>query len=109
MARPDSNAVFRTILSASLPADQKLRGQNNWITWYSSILISLRLFDIEKYFIIENKYNEINEDQKTASLLIIRQNLNEKPLSLILTEKDLKNIFNILKATYKGTSPILQQ
>ena len=26
MAPPNSNAIFRTILSANLPADQKLRG-----------------------------------------------------------------------------------
>ena len=109
MAPPDSNAVFRTILSANLPADQKLRGQDNWITQHSSILTLLRLFDIEKFFIIENKYNEISDDQKTASLIIIRQNLTEKPLSLILTEKDPKNIFDILKATYEGTGPVLRQ
>ena len=44
------NNILRTILSAHLPADQELRGEDNWITWYSSILALFKLFELENIF-----------------------------------------------------------
>ena len=105
---PD-NTILRTVLSANLPADQKLRGQENWITWYSSILTLLRLFELEKFFLSDTNYSTITEPQKTVALIIIRQNLTEKPLSLVLTEKEPSVVFIILKASYEGSGPVLRQ
>ena len=104
-----NNNHLRTVLSANLPAEQKLRGQENWITWYSSILTLLSLFGLEKYFHDEEKYKTNTDEEKTSALVIIRQNLTEKPLSLVLTEKDPSIIFNNLRASYEGTGPVLRQ
>ena len=67
-----NNNHLRTVLSANLPAEQKLRGQENWITWYSSILTLLSLFGLEKYFHDEEKYKTNTDEEKTSALVIIR-------------------------------------
>ena len=104
-----TDAILRTILSANLPTEQKLRGQDNQITQYSSILTLLRLFDLKKYFLNENSYNTISEQEKTTTLVIVSQNLTEKLLSLVLTEKDPGIIFTNLKASYEETVLVLWQ
>ena len=47
--------------------------------------------------------------QKTAALIIIRQNLTERPLNLILSEPDAQNVYITLKSAYEGSGPVLRQ
>lgn len=106
---PINISQLKTILSATLPNDQKLRGSDNWITWQSSIIVLFRLFFINSYFEDENQYSKIKNEEKIAALVIIRQNLTEKPLSLVLTEQDPGVIWKTLKASYEGSGPVLRQ
>ena len=70
---------------------------------------TIQIIRIRNHFINKNDYSTISEEQKTIALIIIRQSLSEKPLSLVLTEKDPGILLSQLKASYEGTGPVLRQ
>jgi len=78
---------IKSVLSAKLPENQKLRDESNWSTWNSSIGLLFQLLNLHSNF-TENNYNHLNHLQKTAALIFIRQNLIERPLNLIFNEPD---------------------
>ena len=100
---------LKTVLSAKLPTEQKLKGSENWPTWHVSLATLLNLFGIYTYFESNNNYQNINTYQKAIALFIIRQNISEKPLNLILTELDPLDAYTKLKAAYEGSGPVIRQ
>ena len=64
---------------------------------------------LEKYFYNEERYKTIIDEEKTSALVIIRENLTENLLNLILTQKDPNMIFNNLRVSYEGIGPVLRQ
>ena len=107
----DSNQAFniKTILLAVLPQEQRLRSQSNWTTWVSLIKILFQLFQLATYFENKDSYKKISQNDKTIALLLLRQNLTEKPLNLVLNDTDPYLVYGTLYATYEGLGPVLRQ
>ena len=54
------NCDLKTVLSAKLPIEQRLKGAENWAAWNASFSTLLHLFGLYKYFTSTTNYSQIN-------------------------------------------------